>query len=421
MLAVIVFILILGLLVFVHELGHFMMARKFGVRADEFGFGFPPRVFGWQRDKNGKLKFFWRHNAPLEEKVKDLETDDEVYVNNGDTIYSLNLIPLGGFVRIKGEMGENPDDEDSFAKKSAGKRSLILIAGVTMNVLLAIVLISIGLLIGVPHIIDDDMPASARIRDEKIQFSYIEENSPADEAGLKTGDIILSIDGQKISGILAIQNYIDSQKGGEIEVELKRLAIGSKFDVVEEKEGQALINNETGIITKKIKVSTIGDIFTDSEENLDRGAIGVSLVKTGLVSYPWYQVLWRGTELTINLIKELIVAFYYLFKNLIINQKASMDVAGPIGIAILTKEVTKLGLVYVLQFAAVLSINLAIINILPIPALDGGRLLFILIEKIRRKQVNQRLEAALHNIVFILLLILLVFITYKDVMRFIIN
>jgi len=357
----------------------------------------------------------------LEEKVKDLETDDEVYVNNGDTIYSLNLIPLGGFVRIKGEMGENPDDEDSFAKKSAGKRSLILIAGVTMNVLLAIVLISIGLLIGVPHIIDDDMPASARIRDEKIQFSYIEENSPADEAGLKTGDIILSIDGQKISGILAIQNYIDSQKGGEIEVELKRLAIGSKFDVVEEKEGQALINNETGIITKKIKVSTIGDIFTDSEENLDRGAIGVSLVKTGLVSYPWYQVLWRGTELTINLIKELIVAFYYLFKNLIINQKASMDVAGPIGIAILTKEVTKLGLVYVLQFAAVLSINLAIINILPIPALDGGRLLFILIEKIRRKQVNQRLEAALHNIVFILLLILLVFITYKDVMRFIIN
>ncbi|MFH1188070.1 MAG: site-2 protease family protein [bacterium] len=423
MLYILVFILILGLLIFVHELGHFVCARKFGVRAEEFGFGFPPRILGWQRNKNGKLEFFWRHKAPLEEKVKDPENDDKnIYINKGGTIYSLNLIPIGGFVKIKGEMGESPDEKDSFANQKAGKRSMILAAGVTMNILLAVVLLTFGLTIGLPQVIDETTPPSAIISQEKISISLVQKSSPAEEAGLKSGDVILNVDGNKFTSIEKIQKYIGSKKDGEVEVAVDRLSVGDKLGVLEDKEERELINQESGALTKKIKVLSLADIFPDEGyDDSAGGGIGIAMMKTGFVSFPWYEALWRGPILTGNWFKEIVLAFYYLFKNLIINHKASMDVAGPVGIAVLAKEVTKLGFVYVLQFTALLSINLALINILPIPALDGGRLLFILIEKIRRKPINQKLESAMHNIVFILLIVLMVLITYRDIVRFIIK
>lgn len=419
---ILVFIFILGLLIFVHELGHFAMARRFGVRAEEFGFGFPPRILGWQKDKNGKLKFFWRHKAPFEEKEKDPESDKDIYVNNGGTIYSLNLIPIGGFVKIKGEMGESPEDKDSFANQKAGKRSMILAAGVTMNILLAVVLLTFGLTIGLPQVIDETTPQSAIIREEKIQISLIQKKSPAEEASLKSGDVILTVDGNQFTSIEKIQDYIGSKKNGEVEVAVERLSVGNKLGVLEDKKERDLINKESGVLTKKIKVLSLADIFPDEgyDDNAG-GGIGIAMMKTGFVSFPWYEALWRGPILTANWFKEIVLAFYYLFKNLIINHKAAMDVAGPVGIAVLAKEVTKLGFVYVLQFTALLSINLALINGLPIPALDGGRLLFIFIEKIRRKPINQRLEAAMHNIVFILLLVLMLLITYRDIMRFVVK
>lgn len=423
MLYIFVFVLILGLLIFVHELGHFAMARKFGVRADEFGFGFPPRVLGWQRDKNGKLKFFWRHKAPFEEKVKDPDSDKDKYIyeNKGDTIYSLNLIPIGGFVKIKGEMGESPEDKDSFANQTAGKRSIILAAGVTMNILLAVVLLTFGLMIGLPQVVDETTPTSAIIREEKIQISFIQKESPAQEAGLKPGDIFLSIDGNKFSSIKQIQNHISSKKEGEVEIEIERLSVGEKLGVIEDKEERELINQESGILTKKVKVLSLAELFPDEGYGGTEGGIGIAMMKTGFVSFPWYEALWRGPILTANWFKEIVLAFYYLLKNLVVNHKASMDVAGPVGIAVLAKEVTKLGFIYVLQFAALLSINLALINGLPIPALDGGRLFFILIEKIRRKPVSQKLEATMHNIVFILLIVLMLLITYRDIVRFVIK
>lgn len=418
MLTAIVFILILGLLIFVHELGHFVVARKFGVRAEEFGFGFPPRLFGWQKDQHGKLKFFWRHKAPLEVKEKDPETEKNIYVNKGDTIYSLNSILLGGFVKIKGEMGENPEDEDSFAHKSASKRSFILVAGVTMNILLAVALLSFGLMIGLPQIIDEDTPKSAIIKNEKIQVSFVQEDSPAAEAELKAGDIILAVDGNKFRAISNLQEYLSSKKDEEVEIQVERLSIGSKFGVVEEREERELINKESGILTKKVKVLSLAELFPDSEHDATKGGIGIGLIQTGFVSFPWYEAVWRGFAVTGHWFKEIVLAFYDLFKNLIIHHKATIDVAGPVGIAVLTKEMTKLGFIYVLQFTALLSINLALINGLPIPALDGGRLLFILIEKIRRKQINQRVEAVIHNVVFVLLLLLMLLITYRDIVRF---
>lgn len=419
---ILVFVLILGLLIFVHELGHFVCARKFGVRAEEFGFGFPPRILGWQRDKNGKLKFFLRHKAPFEEKEKDPEDNNkDIYINNGGTIYSLNLIPIGGFVKIKGEMGESPDDTDSFANKTAGKRSIILAAGVIMNILLAVVLLTFGLMIGLPQIIDEATPPSAIIKEEKIQISFIQKESPAQEAGLKSGDVILSVDENKFTAIEQIQDYISSKKDGEVEVKIQRLSVGDKLGVLEDKEERELINQESGVFAKKIKVLSMAGLFPDEGYDDSAGGIGIAMAKTGFVSFPWYEALWRGPILTGNWFKEIVLAFYYLFKTLIISHKASMDVAGPVGIAVLAKEVTKLGFVYILQFAALLSINLALINGLPIPALDGGRLFFILIEKIRRKPINQKLEVAMHNVVFILLIVLMLLITYRDIMRFVIK
>lgn len=418
---IIVFILILSLLVFVHELGHFATARRFGVRSEEFGLGFPPRVFGWQKDKNGKLKFFWSHQAPLEEKIKDPETGKDIYINKGDTIYSFNLIPLGGFVKIKGEMGENLNDPDSFANKPASKRSLILLAGVSMNLLLSIVLLSIGLLIGLPQVLDDSLPASAMVREQKIQISFIKENSPAAKAELKKGDTILNIDGQSFTSIQKLQDYIDSRKGQEIELTINRLSLNTNLEEVNHGQKSSMLNKESGVLTKKVAVLGLNEIFSDSPSDSQRGAIGVGLVNTGIVSFPWYEAGWRGVVMTGGLLKDIFVAFYGIIKNLIIHQPVSVDVAGPVGIAVLTKEVTKLGFIYVLQFTALLSLNLAIINGLPIPALDGGRLLFILIEKIRRRPVDQQLEAKIHNVVFIILLLLIALVTYKDIMRFIIN
>jgi regulator of sigma E protease len=419
MFPILVFVLILGLLVFVHELGHFAMARKFGVRCDEFGLGFVPRICGVQKNGKGKYVFFWRKNAPLEEKVLDPETGKDVYINKGNTIYSLNLFPIGGFVKIKGEMGENPDDKDSFAHKPAGQRSLILVAGVAMNVLLCVVLISLGLMIGFPQVISDEMPASARIRDEKIQFASIYEGSPAITAGLKQGDIILSIDGNKFKSEAEVQNYLSSKPNQEVEVQVERSAGMNTFRAFEKKE--LVENTETGVITKKVVLATKKDLLKIEGDTAQEGALGVALVKTGLVQYSWYESIWRGFQMTGDLLKEIVVAFYGLLKNLIIEHKTSADIAGPVGIAVLTKGMVQLGFVHVLQFAALLSVNLAIINILPIPALDGGRLLFILIEKIRRKTFNQELELKLNTIFFVVLLVLIAMVTYKDVMRFIVK
>lgn len=418
---ILIFILILGLLIFVHELGHFVCARRFGVRAEEFGFGFPPRLFGWQRDKDGKLKFFWRHKAPFETKEKDPENNKDVYINKGDTIYSLNLFPIGGFVKIKGEMGESPEDHDSFANQKAGKRSIILAAGVIMNILLAVFLLTFGLMIGLPQIIDETTPLSAIIKEEKIQFSFVQKDSPAEGAGLKAGDIFLSVDENSFRSIEQIQKYIMSKKDEEVEIKVERLSVGDKLGVLEERKERDLINKESGILVKKVKVLSLTELFPNQGYDDSAGGVGIAMMKTGFVSFPWYEALWRGPVLTANWFKEIVLAFYYLFKNLIIYHKAAMDVAGPVGIAVLAKEVTKLGFVYVLQFTALLSINLALINGLPIPALDGGRLLFILIEKIRRKPLNQKLEATMHNVVFVLLIVLMLLITYRDIARFVIK
>ena len=374
MITLLVFLIILSLLVFVHELGHFAVARKFGIRVDEFGLGFPPRAFGVYKDEHGK----WIKVAGN----KQVE-------NVPGTLYSLNWVPLGGFVKIKGENGEDSEAKDSFASKKIWKRISVLTAGVTMNVILAGVLLSIGLMIGLPQVLDEEKTNTLTIKDPKIQVVEVIADSPATVAGIEPGDSIIAINNEDVFGITKINEIVVENADKEIPIVIKR--------------GDDELQ----------KIITPGNI--DGKEG---AFMGVSLVETGTVSYPWYKAIIEGFILAVVLLKAIIMAFYTIIRDLIIGTTVETDIAGPIGIAVLTGQVVKMGFIYVLQFAALLSLNLAIINFLPIPALDGGRVFFLIIEKIRGKALNARIENIIHTTGFVFLMLLVVLVTFRDVSKF---
>jgi len=371
LLTLVVFFLILGLMVFVHECGHFFTARRLGVKCDEFGFGFPPRIFGWKK-VNGKRKFFWGN--------KEVESDD--------TIYSINWIPMGGFVKIKGEDGDNKDDKDSFASQKIWKRAMILSAGVTMNVALCAVLLMLAFGLGAPQAIDDERPV-AEAKDVKIQIVQVLEKTPAAEAGILMGDILLSVDDKQFEKVAEVQAYVAGRAEQDIKVKVQR---GNEY---KDLTVRPTVLKETG-----------------------QPGIGVALTKIGIISYPWYEAIWLGLKGTYLMFIQIIVGFATVIKNLFVDQPLGVDVAGPVGIAVMTGRIARMGFIYILQFTAVLSLNLAIINFLPLPALDGGRVLFLIIEKIRGKAVNQKVEQIVHTIGFTLLMVLVVVVTGSDLWNY---
>jgi regulator of sigma E protease len=362
-------IIVLGGLVFVHELGHFVTARRNGVKADEFGFGFPPRAAGFVMDeKTKKYKFVWGNKE----------------VKSKHTVYSINWIPLGGFVKIKGEDGSGVAEPDSFAAKGAWPRIKILAAGVIMNFILAWILISIALMIGAPEPVENT--SGVNIANAKIQISEVSLGSPAEQAGLQVGDEILKNNVQiNFSSVADFQNYIGANKGNKI-----------KFNILRG-------GNVVGI-----------DIVPRENAPAGQGAIGVGLMQTVIVKYPIYQALWNGAVAVYNLTLMILFALGGIFMKLFAGHGVGAEVSGPVKIVMMTSQVAAMGLVYVLQFAAMLSINLGIINILPIPALDGGRIMFILIEKIKGSPVNQKNEQLAHTIGFVLLMLLMVVVIFND-------
>lgn len=371
-LTIIVFLLVLSVIVFVHEIGHFWTARKFKMRVDEFGFGLPPRMIGF-RKKDGRWFGIWGKGQAAEGEA-------------GGTIYSINWIPVGGFVKIKGDDGEDRNSHDSFATKPIWQRFITLVAGVSMNVILCAVLLSVGFMIGMPAFLGQES-AGAVISENKIQIMEVLPDLPGVKADLKVGDTILTVND------LAIKRFSD----------LKEITAGQAGEVF------------------KIKISRAGEIMEKEVEAVAyRETIGFGLViiESATVRYPWYLAIWQGIKATGLWLAAIIVGFYTIIKNLIIGQSVGVEIAGPVGIAALTGEAARMGLIYILQFTALLSLNLAVINALPFPALDGGRILFLVIEKIRRRAVKQRLEILIHNIGFILLMILVVFVTYRDVAKY---
>ncbi len=373
MFTIISFLLVLSVIVFAHEFGHYFVARKIGIIPKEFGFGMPPRIIGWYKDKMGKWK-----------KVRGSKDVDDA----SDTIWSLNALPLGGFVAL-GEDDEESDDPNHFINKKIWQKSAVLVAGVSMNIILAAVLISLGFLLGMPQDLEN-INSRAIVSDPKIQIAQVFPNSPAEKAGLEMGDTILSINNQKFDTYQDLQRYVDEHTGEELEYLIKR-------------------NNE------ELKIKVTPELRADT----NKGGVGIAIAETGIVRYPWYLVIFEGIRTTLILTWAIIVAFYEMVKGLILGHGMSAEVAGPVGIATLTGQVARMGFVYLLQFTALLSINLAIINILPFPALDGGRLLFLLIEKIKGSPVSRKVEGAIHYAGFGILMLLIILVTYQDIVKLI--
>ncbi len=377
-LTTVVFILVLSLLVFVHELGHFYSCKKLGVKPEEFGFGFPPRAFGFYKDNNGNWK-----KVIGKKEVKDAP----------GTVYSVNWIPLGGFVRIKGEDGEDNNDSDNFNNKPVWKRAVILSAGVTMNMVLAAILFSVGFMIGLPQGVDD-IDSRAVVTERKIQIIKVLPDTPASEAGLRMADIVLAINGNKFSEDYELQEFTNNNIGNELTYLIQRGDKDLEFKI------------------------TPNYIEESSQGGLKKGEVGIAIVNIGLVKYPWYIAIFKGIKTSILLLLAIIMAFFEIIKNLVTGQPAGVDVAGPVGIASMTGQFARMGFSYLLQFTALLSVNLAVINFLPFPALDGGRIIFLIIEKIKGSPVKREVEAVIHNTGFILLMVLVVIVTFMDVSRF---
>jgi len=360
--SIISFIFILGLLVLAHEFGHFITAKRAGVKVEEFGFGFPPRIFSWKK---------------------------------GETIYSLNLFPIGGFVKIYGEDGEKKEDisdKRAFWAQSLSRRALIITAGVIMNLLLAMILLSLGYWLGLPTVVDEGFN-SGYLSQPQVQITQIAPNSPAEKADLRIGDVIQKMRFQnkeiEINKISEVQKFVDQYKGKEIILVIKR--------------GE-------NILEKKL--------IPRQNPPEGQGPMGVALLKTAIVAYPWYRAIVMGITSTLNLTIAILMALGGLLWQLISSGHWAGEMTGPVGIFVLTSQMSELGLIYLLQFTALLSINLAIINILPFPALDGGRLLFLLIEKLKGSPVSQKLEKTIHLIGFVILIILMLAITWRDILRF---
>lgn len=376
LITILVFLAVLSVLVFVHELGHFLVSRRFGAKAEEFGLGFPPRLAGFYKNISGKWKTI----------VGSRDVSDAA-----DTIYSLNWIPLGGFVKIKGEDGAGKNESDSFAAKPIWQRALILSAGVIMNVILAFILLTVTLSIGATTSINGaQLPADAIVSNARVIITGVEKDTPAASAGLKSGDEILAISGRSLKTVKEIRDFVGDKQGQSLNYEIKR----GKDD-----------------FTKAISPVRLA--------GADRAAIGVSLDVLAAVRLPWYRAIPEGAKMTVDYTWLTAKGIFSLIVGIFQGHGISKDIAGPVGIAAMTGEYLDIGFVYLLQFAALLSISLAVINFVPFPALDGGRILFLIIEKIKGRPVKATTEAIIHNIGFLLLIVLILMVTFRDVKRLI--
>lgn len=355
LITVVIFVGLLLALVLVHEWGHFIAAKKAGCRVEEFGFGFPPRLFS----------FTWH-----------------------DTRYSLNLLPIGGFVKIEGEDMQNPHPgPTSFSSKSAGWRITILSAGVAMNVVLAMVLLMVQGVIGYPTVVTE--ANQQQLTDHHTYVVEVAAGSPAEAAGIKALDRIVALDTVNDPSIDQVQAVTLQNAGKEIAVEIDRQ--GTK---------------QTLALTPRVNPPA------------GEGALGISLAATGLEKVPIWEAPWFGIKRTGTMFMAIITQFWEILKKLAAQGNVGSALTGPIGIAVYTSEAAKLGISYILEFGALISLNLAIINILPFPALDGGRIVFVILEKLRGRRLPVKFEQLTHTVGFVLLIGLMLLITFRDVRRF---
>jgi len=340
---VIAVVLIFTLMVLAHEVGHFIVARRAGVKIEEFGIGYPPRIL--------------------------------TFAKRGETEFTLNLIPVGGFVRMLGE--EDPQAPGSLASKSKLARGLVLSAGSIMNILLAVALLSGVYMIGT---------LTADVNEPGAGIYEVMAGSPADLAGLELGDTVVAVDGQAVEDYEALSRYTHSHLGEEISLTIQR-------------DGKP--------------VPSV-DITPRSEWPEDEGPIGIGIGPALVIkSYPIWEAIPRG-------VYETFVWLFAIFQwaVAVVRGLVAPQVSGPIGIVQATSEAVQYGLTDTMRFAAFLSTQLGIINMLPFPGLDGGRLVFVVLEAIRRgKRISPEKEGLVHVIGMVILLGFVLAVSYFDVVR----
>jgi regulator of sigma E protease len=370
------FLLILGIVLFiglvvVHEFGHFVVARRNGVKVEEFGIGFPPRV--WSRHMKGGYRF------------------------------SINLLPLGGFVRLKGEHDADKQP-GSFGAASLWAKVKIMAAGVIMNLITAFALLTLLALLGIPKLIDNQFTVKkdTKIVRQQVLIGYIEPDSPAAKSGLKVQDRLVGIEAaNQTKTITSAESLPDITKqfaGQEVRVDLMRRgkeeSVTLRLRTKQEVEASKKTSNPKGYMG-----------ISPTEYTIQRSTWSAPIVAGGLIK--------QFTEITYKGIGS---ALANLFRGN--TSAASQQVAGPVGIFVLIKDGSLLGYQFILMIIAIISLTLAIMNVLPIPALDGGKLFVTLIFRLMRRPLYQRTEEWIHGTGFALLMVLFVLITIVDVRRF---
>ena len=355
----IVFVIVLSFLVIIHELGHFITAKWSGMKVEEFGLGYPP-------------------------KAKTLFTD------KAGTEYTINWLPFGGFVRLYGEDGvadKKIKGKSAFFDKPILQRLIVVLAGATVNFLFGVLAFgAIYSYVGIPTEFD------------YIQVDGVSENSPAAEAGLGEGDKIV---------------------GYRVEDELVEVSDVSEFiELISEYRGKTV-----ALVLREVEYPIEVYVRTEEEIPEGQGSMGVVISNFGYVHYPVWQMPFRGmvvgTESAIEFGKLLVVALYDMGKDVVTMGKVPDEVAGPVGIvhAVQREGILEDGLLAIINFAAILSINLAIVNVLPFPALDGGRAMFLVVELVRGKRLEPKIERWFNTIGFLLLITLIVLVSIRDVGR----
>ena len=382
---------VLGFLIFIHELGHFATAKWFGIKVTEFGFGFPPRIFG---------------------------------VRYGDTVYSLNWIPLGGFVRMVGE--EDPSHPRSFAGQAIWKRAVVLVSGSVMNLAFPIAVFAI--LFTLPH---DTVIGT-------VTITGVSPNSPAQKAGLRPGDTVLEVEGKRVANHIELVQAVMSRLGRPTEFTIRRglivtgLAFSPELAPVEQvtitprlRPPEHVVVEEVTDPSTEMSLREAQNVNPDAEvgDRIRQGAIGVIIgtanPKVVKRSFP----VWDSVPMAVGPRMD-VLALTQAGLSQWARGGPDPGIAGPVGIAQVTgeiaKEIPNIGFSPLFEFVALLSISLGIVNLLPIPALDGGRLLFVVIEWVRRgKRISPQREGLVHMVGFALLIGLIVAMSYRDVVRII--
>jgi len=381
LLTIITFFIVLSILILVHELGHFVLAKKAGIKVEEFGFGYPPRIFG--------------------KKI-------------GETVYSLNWLLFGGFVRLYGEeyterrgREQGKTRNRAFWAKSKKARTGVIVSGVLANFVLAIVVFSIVYSFsGIPT------------KTGRIRVAGLISDTPAQKSGLKEGDVILQVNEERLNNLNHFIKVIDQKKGVEISLTIDRdkdnpcqeKVFGGWPTVGEQKSPFSCQDGKLILwITPRVNPPE------------GEGPLGVLVSDVEMKKFPFWQMPWRGTvegfkeafgwaALILGALKGMVV-------DLVVHGTVPKDVAGPIGIFQITNVVAKSGILNILQFMGILSVNLAVINILPFPALDGGRLVFIIYEAVTRKKPKPSFEQWVNTLGMAFLLLLIILITVNDVGR----